>query len=117
MAPLIGEEQRTEVVALRQKILAKRAEGETVKRAVYKSARHELYKKQDLGLSYFGTWSAADDGRIDAMLDYLYREPVSTRILGQRTAPFHLFLFLTASRMVLPQDPSTDPTSAPWTRA
>ena len=30
---------------------------------------------------------------------------VSTRILGRRTAPFHLSLFLTASRMVLTQDP------------
>ena len=28
---------------------------------------------------------------------------VSTRILGRRTAPFHLALFLTASRMVLPK--------------
>ena len=37
---------------------------------------------------------------------------VSTRILGRRTAPFHLSLFLTASRMVLPQDLSTDPNCA-----
>ena len=37
---------------------------------------------------------------------------VSTRILGRRTEPFHLSLFLTASRMVLPQDPSTDPNCA-----
>ena len=28
---------------------------------------------------------------------------VSTRILGRRTAPFHLSLFMTASRMVLPK--------------
>ena len=36
-------------------------------------------------------------------------EAVSTRILGRRTAPFpHLSLFLTAPRMALPQDPSTD---------
>ena len=35
----------------------------------------------------------------------------STRILGRRAPPlFHLFsYFLTASRLVLPQDPSTDP--------
>ena len=45
------------------------------------------------------------------------RVKVSTRILGRFTAPSHLFLFLTASCMVLPQDPSTDPTWAPWTRA
>ena len=33
---------------------------------------------------------------------------VSIRILGRRRRLFHLSLFLTASRMVLPQDPSTD---------
>ena len=32
---------------------------------------------------------------------------LSTRILGRRTAPFSPSLFLTASRMVLPRDPST----------
>ena len=36
---------------------------------------------------------------------------VSTGILGRRTAPFpHLPLFLTAPRMGLPQDPSTEST-------
>ena len=33
---------------------------------------------------------------------------ISTRILGSPTASFHLSLFLTAYRMALPQDPSTD---------
>ena len=46
-----------------------------------------------------------------------YKGKVSTRILGRRTAPFHLSLFLTASRMVLPQDPSTDPNCALLGRA
>ena len=39
---------------------------------------------------------------------HLWREAVSTRILGRRTCFLHLSLLLTASRMVLPKDPSTD---------
>ena len=39
----------------------------------------------------------------------------STRILGRHTAPFPPFLsFLTAARMVSPQDPSTDSRSRSW---
>ena len=52
------------------------------------------------------------DGKQVALLNKKFARSVSTRILGRRTAPFHLFLFLTASRMVLPQDPSADPNCA-----
>ena len=39
---------------------------------------------------------------------------MSTRILGRRTVPFHISVFLAAPRMVLPQDPRThEPCRAP----
>ena len=54
-----------------------------------------------------------EHGRLAPELDLLGLQArlgcqVSTRILGRRTAPFPTIpYFLTASRMVLPQDPST----------
>ena len=57
-----------------------------------------------------GWWSSPSPStaRRSTSRSYATRSSVSTRILGRRTAPFHLSLYLTVSRMVLPQDPSTD---------
>ena len=57
-----------------------------------------------------GLHAEVQDGYVE--LRRVQEVAVSTRILDRRTGPSHLSLFLTASRMVLPQDLSTDPNCA-----